>query len=1134
MADLYDYDIDLNADTSHSRLIRLTGYGKKVLEVGCATGYVSRVLTEQFGCTVTGIELNSEAAAKARQRCQRVICGDAEMLDYAKELDSERFDVVLFADILEHLRDPGALLRKIRAFIKPDGYAVASIPNIAHAAVVLELMAGRFAYRPLGLFDNTHIRFFNRRSIYELFESTGYVIEELSRIEAQPSATEFQTNLAAFPPEIVEFALGRTEATTYQFIIKACPATEAAALAELRHNSDRVQQDLETARATLAEREAEILSLRERLASAENLCREAAETTTRLRRDLDESVHARTWKLTGPLRRFKAGLSHVREMGLRWVSHWPLTGRLLARLRLRRYHALIEGSGLFDAAWYLAQHRDVAHAGISPILHYLLSGAAEGRCPNPLFDSGWYLARYPDVAQAGLNPLVHYLLSGAAEGRDPHPQFDTSAYLARRPDVAAAGINPLAHFIQREVAENRQPDDIAPASLPPGSDGSAAPDGTTYGEDDYRVVSQRIIYHRRHQLAALTVTPADMISLDDSDLRPCATALLFPPEANPEVSIVIPVYNNLRLTLECLASILQRTKGVRYEVIVINDASTDDTRDVLPLITNLVYMENAENRGYLRTCNIAAERARGPYLVFLNNDVQVSSGWLQALLETFTQHDNVGAVGPKVLFPDGRLQEAGALINPDGTTRFVGLADDPARPRYNYAREIDYCSGVCLMLRKEIFFRLGRFDERLAPAYYEDVDLCLRLRARGLRVLYNPDAVIVHHLSASASSVEPSYKLECVTRNQQRILETWLERIELINQVRLIAFYLPQYHPIPENDRWWGKGFTEWANVAKAKPNFVGHYQPHLPADLGFYDLRVGEIMEQQAALAQRYGIHGFCYYYYWFNGKRLLEHPLERMLITGKPDIPFCLCWANENWTRRWDGQENQILIGQQHSAADDEAVILDLIRYLRHPNYIRINGRPLFIVYQVGLFPDMKRTAATWREACRAEGIGEIYLANVETFELAVRPNPPSSYGCDASIEFPPHESACPIPVPGKLLNPSFAGVVSDYRDVVLKYMLREIAGYARFRTVTPAWDNSARRQNNAFILHRSSPGAFQAWLETVIEETREQHSGDKRIVFLNAWNEWAEGNHMEPDARFGHGYLEAANRALTHGVL
>src|SRR5262245_8555824 len=371
MADLYDYDIDLNVDTAHSRVIRLTGYGKKVLELGCASGYVSKVLTEQFGCTVTGIELNPEAAAKARQRCERVICGDAEVLDYAKELADERFDVVLFGDVLEHLKDAGTVLRKIRDFVKPDGYAVASIPNIGHAAVVLELMAGRFAYRPLGLLDNTHIRFFNRRSIYELFESTGYVIEELSRIEAAPPATEFRTNLSDFPREIVEFTLAREEATTYQFIIKARPATEAAALAEQRRrleelqasrdaNADRLQQDLDTARATLAEREAELLSVREQMANLED-------TTIQLRRELDERrggfgafLNSMTSRLPERLRYLRAELLRARAIGVARALYWTATGRPRALLRLRRHLTLIENSGLFDAAWYLAQHPDVA------------------------------------------------------------------------------------------------------------------------------------------------------------------------------------------------------------------------------------------------------------------------------------------------------------------------------------------------------------------------------------------------------------------------------------------------------------------------------------------------------------------------------------------------------------------------------------------------------------------------------------------------------------------------------------------------------------------------------------------------------------------------------------------------------
>ena len=251
-------------------------------------------------------------------------------------------------------------------------------------------------------------------------------------------------------------------------------------------------------------------------------------------------------------------------------------------------------------------------------------------------------------------------------------------------------------------------------------------------------------------------------------------------------------------------------------------------------------------------------------------------------------------------------------------------------------------------------------------------------------------------------------------------------KIERDTSIRSIAFYLPQFHPFAENDRWWGKGFTEWSNVTRAQPNFAGHYQPHLPADLGFYDLRIAQVMEEQANLARRYGLGGFCFYYYWFAGKRLLELPIERMLDSGKPDFPFCLCWANENWTRRWDGQNDQVLMAQSHSEQDDEAVILDLIRFFRSPNYIRIDGRPLLVVYRVTLFPDFARTAALWREVCRREGIGEIYLSMVESFELIHDNFHPSKYGCDASVEFPPQQLADPIEPSGAIVNPDFKGGV------------------------------------------------------------------------------------------------------------
>ena len=644
---------------------------------------------------------------------------------------------------------------------------------------------------------------------------------------------------------------------------------------------------------------------------------------------------------------------------------------------------------------------------------------------------------------------------------------------------------------------------------------------------EYLELSKKISALRKSYIDGLQLEQPSLICITEFEFDTRAQSIFFQPFAEVQVSVIVPVFNHLKFTLECLTSLMMYSFGAPYEVIVVDDASTDRTQEVLSRVSNLVYIRNEQNLGFVQTCNRGAEKARGKYLLFLNNDAQVTENWLWSLLNTFHEYPNVGAVGPKILFPDGRLQEAGALLNRDGTSSLVGLFDHPGLSRYNYPREVMYCSGACLLVEASVFKEIGGFDESLAPGYCEDWDLAFRLRQRGLRVLYNPRSVIVHHLSVTSNGVDQHFKIECSVRNQQKLSERWQQEIDTLNDVRIIAFYLPQFHPIPENDRWWGKGFTEWSNVAKARPNYVGHYQPHLPADLGFYDLRIAEVTDHQYELAKRYGLYGFCYFYYWFAGKRLLDLPLERLAGTGNPQNRFCIGWANENWTRTWDGLEDQILIGQQHSDDDDRAVILDMMRYLQRPNYIRVNGKPLLLVYRINLFPDIHRTTEIWREQCIKEGIGEIYLALVESFENAGAPADPVVFGFDAAVEYPPHGMSSPIKTPA-VLNPQFEGSVHDYREIVLKYLQRDVPNYVRFRSVMPSWDNTPRRQDKPYIFENACPGAYRAWLEAVLDQTHEQNFGDERIVFINAWNEWGEGNHLEPDKRYGHGFLEATRNA------
>ena len=646
----------------------------------------------------------------------------------------------------------------------------------------------------------------------------------------------------------------------------------------------------------------------------------------------------------------------------------------------------------------------------------------------------------------------------------------------------------------------------------------------------YDEVKSRIEKFKKNRTQNLILNSVATISTEGQDLIKIAKEINLPlPDLVPTVSIILPVFNHIQLTIECLVSIANSDSTVNYEIIVADDCSTDDTSKILKFVKNIKYLKNEINLGFLRNTNKALQHVAGNYVLYLNNDVQVTGSWLSTLLATFKTHPKAGAVGPKFIYPSGHLQEAGAAFNIDGTADMIGLNESPQQARFSYTRRVDYVSGACLLIPTELVKSLGGFSEEFLPCYCEDGDLCLRVQAAGYYIYCNPHVTVMHHLSKSTDALGESYKLKCVYKNVTTLKIKWQEHLQKIVTPKIIAFYLPQFHPFPENNQWWGHGFTEWTNVAKTKPNFVGHYQPRYPADLGYYDLRLPQILAQQAALAQRYGVSGFCFYYYWFDGARLLEQPIEQMLKSKEPNFPFCLCWANENWTRRWDGLDHEVLMAQAHSPEDDIAVIEDLIRYFKDDRYIRIDGRPLLLVYRVALFPNFIETAARWREICRSAGIGEIYLSSVESFDGINDNSDPASFGCDAAVEFPPHGMGEAKPVPGAVLNPNFNGTLAHYNDIAVRFATRPSPSYTRFRSVMPGWDNTARRQDTSFCFDQSTPGAFQAWLEESLEQTRLERFGGEKLVFLNAWNEWAEGAYLEPDKRFGHTYLEAVSNAL-----
>jgi lipopolysaccharide biosynthesis protein len=339
------------------------------------------------------------------------------------------------------------------------------------------------------------------------------------------------------------------------------------------------------------------------------------------------------------------------------------------------------------------------------------------------------------------------------------------------------------------------------------------------------------------------------------------------------------------------------------------------------------------------------------------------------------------------------------------------------------------------------------------------------------------------------------------------------------DDLRYLAFYLPQFHPIPENDEWWGEGFTEWTNVVRAVPSFPGHHQPHAPEPvLGYYDLRHPEIRELQAQLAREHGIDGFVYYHYWFGGRRLLEQPFDEVLSSGRPDFPFCLCWANESWTRTWDGLGNTVLVEQTYGGDDDRSHIHWLGGAFADPRYIRVDGRPLFLVYLASSLPDPRRTTDIWRDEARRAGLGELYLCRVEAVSDR---GDPTALGFDASVEFQPDWLRT-----GPRLSMASDGIeptVYSYPVTAELARINAPAPYKRYRCVMPGWDNSPRRGRAATVFAGSAPERYRRWLASVRAEFR-PYSAEENLVFINAWNEWGEGNHMEPDERWGRAYLDA----------
>lgn len=674
------------------------------------------------------------------------------------------------------------------------------------------------------------------------------------------------------------------------------------------------------------------------------------------------------------------------------------------------------------------------------------------------------------------------------------------------------------------------------------------------------------------------------------------------------IDIIIPVHNALADIQQCLDSIDRCSEKSLNQIIIVDDASDEQTAHWLSLYasrhSNVLLIRNQDNEGFTKSCIRGIDDSKAPIFVLLNSDTIVSPGWMSGLWRGLDADDRHSMVGPlsnnayfqSIQFPVdlSRLDERAQISAVHAAAAVIGAFGQP-----EYCK-VPFLSGFCAMIRRSAYDAVNGFDTVVYPqGYWEIQDLALRMIDSGAYPCLADNVFVYHKQSASTAGelkdqlVVRGFKATCESFGAVRVLfaeeicrnlpiraaqhmnllrnfpmnicvpdvnakggfssakiaapnhffhehkafvgpspdfET-LEPIEheaLPKRAKVLAYYLPQFHQVAVNDAAWGAGFTEWRQLARGIPRFAGHQQPRIPRDQGFYNLADPEVMRNQISMARDAGISGFCFYHYSFDGQRVLETPVEQLLKDPTLDFPFCLIWANENWTRTWDGSNQEIILRQTYDDFYDQTMIDDFARHMIDPRYIRLNGRPLLIIYRPGHIPNIRRKMDRWREMFQQQyGLEPLLFMSQTFFD-----SDPRNFGLDGAVEFPPHklsENLCPINTQLQLYDADFQGHVFAYDDAVQASLSEAAQPFPLVKCAIPSWDNESRRPGRGMVVHGSTPAKFEAWLEALVQHAQTNPVYGEAMVCVNAWNEWAEGAYLEPDVHHGAAYLNAVSRVV-----
>ena len=777
------------------------------------------------------------------------------------------------------------------------------------------------------------------------------------------------------------------------------------------------------------------------------------------------------------------------------------------RLKRNYEYILIKLSGEFDQTYYLETYPDVKQSGISPLKHFCNYGWKEGRNPSSVFDTSYYLSTYLDVRDARINPLLHYIRHGRYEGRRPNAK----GFVKKHHSIFAKTIFLLQDAKEKPYLVSKLIYELRHNGLK-------------------RTISKTKFFLRKN-LTTTEILPEENIANEHINRSRVIPYYIDPVRGEKiedfvdDLSLAVHVFADSAEKLQILLPKLKPFGRFDLYLCVDNEQDIDLLREMV--VNNLPNVQNLSLKPAKLQTGILGSMVLNFSKELLEHEI---------IAHLTTEQESVFSL---LVDNEGRYSgEIVRLLNDDVKLVFAQDHDNQSQKFYNNYENEEKIKDIL----QKFFDDIDSFEKKILPkngmfwAKTSALKKFLTLPIQKIDFDQNLADDILQGMILLSSLTEDG-KIYCIYEGDTLQDYYYYEEQEDFSQkiiepnVKVLSYYLGQFHPIPENDEWHGKGFTEWTNVKSAYPLYEGHYQQHIPhKDIGYYLLDNPDILRKQAQMMKKSGVYGQIFYHYWFTGKLILEKPAQMLLDNKDIDMPFCFCWANENWTKRWDGNDAEILLGQEYSAEDARAFIRYLIPFFQDERYIKIDDRPMLYVYRPSSIVNAKEYIDIWKQECEKASLKAPYVVAV----LTRGATDPCEHYMDAGVERILHDwTAGAVPEMKNVVSKyhDLTGSILSYDEVASFYEKQnEKKDFVYFRSISPMWDNTARYKEGAYVLDKPSPERFQKWLEKLITYTKNTLQPKEQFLILNAWNEWAEGAHVEPDTYHGYAYLNSIGRALS----